>query len=165
MLDIPEITEQQAEVNKEDILSNLKNKLLYLKLEVAKFNYLILLSDIIEIKKTNLVTPILMQSANERKLYGTFYYQNQIIPVYKLGISRNNNEISIFIKDCRQDKKELDIQKYNDLLLVEYNGYYGFIIDDINSSEIIDINFAKSINAIENYDIIDVKQLINNIKI
>lgn len=164
MLDNTDTTNNFTDLVKDKIFNQTRTKLLYLKLEIANFNYLILLSDIIEIKKTNLIAPIMLKSANEKKIYGTFYFQNEIIPVYKLAIKRAGNDISIFIKDCKNDKLKVNVNDYQDLLLVENISYYGFIIDGITKSEIIDINFAKSINAIENYDIIDINQLILNIK-
>ncbi len=164
MFDITENAAESTTKAAKKLPNDLNNKLLYLKLQIAKYNYLILLSDIIEIKKTNLITSLAVASAHEKKIYGTFYYRHQIIPVYKIGIKRSVDEINIFIDDTKGHSYAKGTKKYKNLLIVGQAENYGLIIDDVSASEIIDINFSKSINTNEEYQIIDIKELIKTIK-
>lgn len=81
-----------------------------------------------------------------------------------IGIKRGCDQINIYIDDSNMQSYAKKTKKYRNLLIVGQTEHYGLIIDDVSGSEIIDINFSKSINTMEEYEIIDIKELVKTIK-
>lgn len=158
MSDIYDAVEQQTGFKtKNNLKYETNNQNLYLKLSIDKKNYIIKFSDIIEIKNTNLVTPLQTAKLQSHKIYGTFYYKQEIIPVYRLGIRQRENNFSI---EVRISNDKHDLKKYYNLLILRHGDYYGLIIDQHTSSEIININITKSDINDSEFEIIDVQKII-----
>lgn len=135
-------------------------QLLYLKLTIDASQYLVLLSDIVEIKNTNLVSPVVVPSAKKNRIYGAFYYQHNVIPVYKLKIEKTSNGTKVYISSDEMSALNTD---YYNLIIFEDESNYGVILNNLSSSEIIDINFADTKSKLQNYEIIDLKKIISNL--
>jgi hypothetical protein len=161
MVDLLEITETKISYkNKYNNSVETDNKVLYLKLTVAEQNYLILLSDITELKNTNLITPVQGHSLKEQNILGTFYYQHKIIPVYKLRIEHEANRAIILLDHSAE---ALKLKKYYNLLILHQNDHMGFVIAEHTVSEIVDMNFVRARNNIEHLAILDIKKVINKL--
>lgn len=136
-----------------------EQKSAYLKITVDGKEYLILLSEVIEIKNTNLITPVQSDAMRRCKIYGTFYFQQEIIPVYKLCIKLENDAIKVLIKNTVTD---LSLKKYQNLLILRQEGYLGLIIEGHSNSEIIEIMGHDDIEK-NNFNVIDIKQSIRDL--
>lgn len=136
------------------------SQLLYLKLTIDAYQYLVLLSDIVEIKSTNQVSPVVVPSAKKNRIYGAFYYQHNIIPVYKLKIEKTASGTKVYISNDELKKAGTD---YYNLIIFGDESNYGVIINNLTSSEIVDINFADTKSKLQNYEIIDLKKIIGNL--
>lgn len=163
MIDMTDLLES---VETKNSLKDIDNKFLYLKLKIEQDDYLLLLSDIIEIKNTNLITPADSLSLKKQHISGTFYYRHEIIPVYQLIVKHEDKGAKIIL-----DVTDIGLEpkKYYNLLILNQDSYMGFIITGNTHYEIIDINFAQEkkttghIANIANLEILDIKHITNQL--